>query len=168
MIRIPWLVSVAAVAAAAVPLLPARQSPAPAAANWPAAIDGRKLTPLAPAPEDARLAAGFPGRIARFSDGRRQIVLRSVAGATRQLHPARDCFQAIGYAIAPLPMQRSPGGALASCVAATRDGRTLRICERITDAEGRSFADVSSWYWPALFGRSTGPWLAMTSVERTG
>lgn len=159
------LVLLAAAVAALAPLIP-RPAPAeaPAEVAWPATWEGRPIVPMPPAPEDARLAAGFPGRIARFSDGRRQVVLRRVTEPTRRLHPARDCFAAIGYRTRPLPMRRS-GEAYSSCFEARRDGRRSRVCERIVDAEGASFADVSSWWWPALLGRSRGPWLAATVVE---
>lgn len=159
------LLLILAAAAATAPLLPRTQHAAPPPVRWPAAFEGRTLAPLAPAPEDAQLARGFPGRIARFTDGRRQIVLRSVASATRQLHPSRDCFQAIGYRITPLPMQPASSG-YASCFAAERNGTKLRVCEHITDSAGSIFAEPSSWYWPALLGRSPGPWLAATTVER--
>lgn len=160
------LLAASASLAAAAPLLPHARAPTTADVTWPASIDGRRLTPIAPTALDTRLARDFPGRIARFTDGRRQIVLRHVPQATRQLHPARDCFAAIGYRIAPVPMARGSDGALSSCVEARRDGRVLRICERIVARDGGTFPDVSSWYWPALLGRSAGPWLATTSVER--
>ena len=159
------LLALAVVAAVTAPFFP-HKAPTPAASvNWPSSYEGRTLAPVAPAPEDARLARDFPGRIARFTDGRRQIVLRSVSTATRQLHPARDCFQAIGYRITPLPMEATPAG-LASCFGAERAGVKLRLCERITDARGTSFPDASGWYWSALLGQSHGPWLAATIVER--
>lgn len=158
-----------AVAAAALAPLPPRGTPAGPSvdARWPTTWDGRALRPVAPAPEDARLARDFPGRIARFTDGRRQIVLRRVAEPTRRLHPARDCFGALGYAITPLPVLRTTGGH-SSCFEARRSDKAMRVCERIVDARGRSFPDASSWYWPALLGRSPGPWLAATVVERAG
>jgi hypothetical protein len=55
---------------------------------------------------------------------------------------------------------------LSSCFLASRDGVTLKVCERVAASDGGSFPDVSSWYWPALLGRSRGPWLASTTVER--
>ena len=159
-----WPIALAALAAALAPLLPRREAPPAATPNWPAEYEGRRLTPLAPAPEDAALARGFPGRIARFSDGRRQLVLRGVAIPTRQLHPASDCFRALGYTIAPAPMRMTPAGA-SSCFEARRGGKAMRVCERISDSRGQSFADASAWYWPALLGSSQGPWLAVTVVE---
>ncbi|MFD1786133.1 hypothetical protein ACFSC3_00970 [Sphingomonas floccifaciens] len=161
-----FLLALAAFAAAAAPFVPQRSAPPPAEVVWPTQVDGRPLTRIAPTAFDRRLARDFPGRIARFSDGRSQVVLRHVGEATRQLHPVRDCFAAIGYRVVPVPMQRSPNGALSSCFEATRDGRTLRICERVVATDGSSMPDVSSWYWPALLGTSPGPWLAITIVTR--
>ncbi|MBO9712288.1 hypothetical protein [Sphingomonas sp.] len=164
---LPPALLIAALAAALVPLLPRHEAPPAAIPGWPAEYEGRALRPIAPAPEDARLAAGFPGAIARFSDGKRQVVLRQVSHATRQLHPPGDCFRALGYAIEPAPMRVTAEGP-ASCFTARRDGGTLLVCERIRGADGRSFADASAWYWPALLGSSRGPWLAATTVEPVG
>jgi hypothetical protein len=162
-----WLLfAFAAAAAGGAPLLSWRGEAAPAAASaWPARFEGRALTPLAPAPEDVLLARSFPGRVARFSDGRRQIVLRQILAATRRLHPASDCFRATGYTIAPAPMQVREGQGPSSCFLASRAGRTFRVCERIAGARGKSWPDVSSWYWSALLDPASGPWLAALTVE---
>lgn len=163
------LFAATAVAAASAPVL-SNEAPLPrtqAAIVWPAAYDGRAITPMRPAPEDALLARSFPGRTARFSDGSRQIVLRRLDAATRRLHPARDCFRATGHEIAPAPMRVSPASDAASCFRASRDGRTLLVCEQIRDGAGRSWPDISSWYWAALTGSSDGPWTAALTVERT-
>ena len=156
-----------AAAAALVPFLDSAGSaeggpPAP----WPARFEGRALVRLEPAAEDRALARDFPGHVARFSDGRRQIVLRQLTAPTRRLHPAGDCFRAVGYAIGPSPMRLASGGRPASCFTATRGGRTLRVCEQIIGPDGSSWPDVSSWYWPALTGAASGPWLATLTVER--
>jgi hypothetical protein len=132
---------------------------------WPARFEGRPIVRLAPAPEDGLLARSFPGHVARFSDGRRQIVLRQVNAPTRRLHPAGNCFRAVGYAIGPSPMRVTTSGRPASCFTATRGGRTLRVCEQIIGADGRTWPDISSWYWPALAGTAAGPWLATLTVE---
>lgn len=158
-----------ALLAAAAVLLPFLESASPAdggpPAPWPTRFEGRAIVRLAPAPEDRLLARSFPGHVARFSDGRRQIVLRQVNAPTRRLHPAGDCFRAVGYAIGPSPMRVAPGGGPASCFTATRGGRTLRVCEQILGADGASWPDISSWYWPALAGTASGPWLATLTVE---
>jgi hypothetical protein len=162
-----FAIALSALFAATAPLIPRHRLKPPAPAAWPALYDGRPLTRLPASAEDAALARGFPGSIARFSDGRRQIVLRQVSTATRQLHPARACFQALGNTITPAPMRVARDGQVASCFDAARAGHVVRVCEQIRDADGRSFPDVSSWYWPALLGRSKGPWLAALTVERT-
>ncbi|WP_230635751.1 hypothetical protein [Sphingomonas sp. Leaf4] len=168
MALIPRLAVIAAAAfAATAPLLPARPVDRPPLAPWPAVYEGRQLHPLPAGPGDALLARDFPGHVARFSDGRRQIVLRQVARATRLLHPPRDCFAALGYAIDPLPMRSVPGGH-ASCFRATRDGRGLTVCDHIRARDGTVHADVPGWYWPALTGQSPGPWLAVMTVEQGG
>ncbi|HEX8240640.1 MAG TPA: hypothetical protein VF574_12950 [Allosphingosinicella sp.] len=155
--------------AAAAILAPLWERPGPApgapAAPWPQRFEGRPVVRLAPTPEDRLLASGFPGHVARFSDGRRQIVLRQVAAPTRRLHPARDCFRAVGYAIGPSAMRVGPGGRPASCFTAARGGRVLRVCEQVRGPDGRSWPDISSWYWSALAGTASGPWLAALTVE---
>jgi hypothetical protein len=48
---------------------------------------------------------------------------------------------------------------------AERGAERLRIRERIIDAGGATWTDISSWYWAALLGRSRGPWWAVTVIE---
>lgn len=160
--------AVFALLAAAAVLAPFVEPPGSAggrAAPWPTRFEGRAIVRLAPAPEDRLLARSFPGHVARFSDGRRQIVLRQVTAPTRRLHPASDCFRAVGYEIGPSPMRTTGGSGVSSCFTATRGGRRLRACEQVRSADGRSWPDISSWYWSALLGDSSGPWLSVLTVE---
>jgi hypothetical protein len=161
------LLTLAALFAAGAPLLPHRAASLPPLARWPATLEGHTLRRVASGPGDALLARDFPGHVARFEDGRRQIVLRQVTRATRLLHPPRDCFAALGYAIDPLPMRTVVGGR-ASCFEARRNGDRLAVCEHIRAVDGTVYPDVPSWYWPALTGGSAGPWLAVMTVERAG
>ena len=158
--------------AAAAALAPLRTPPGPAAggpaAPWPTRFEGRSLVRLPAAPEDRLLARSFPGHVARFSDGRRHIVLRQVSSPTRRLHPASDCFRGTGHTVGPSPMRTVAGGGAASCFTATRGGRTLRACEQVRGPGGRSWPDISSWYWSALAGTASGPWLAILTVETVG
>ncbi|HOF10726.1 MAG TPA: archaeosortase/exosortase family protein, partial [Opitutaceae bacterium] len=69
--------------------------------GWPTEFEGRPLTALAPSEREARFAAGFPGRIAAFSDGERTVLFRWVSQETRKLHPAIHCLRGLGYAVQP-------------------------------------------------------------------
>ncbi len=156
--------------AAAAPFLPARPSapvheaPFP---GWPATFAGRELKPLPLSPREERFVADFPGRIARFTDGQREIIIRWAARETRTLHPASDCFKGVGYSIRPLPLVTDESGARWSVFQATMNGESLRVRERVyADGGGQSWTDVSSWYWQALMGKTTGPWWAVTVTER--
>lgn len=133
---------------------------------WPTHWDGHALTALPLTAVERRFAGGFPGSIARFSDGSRELLFRRVARPTRKLHPSADCLQAAGYRIDPLPGEAGPGGRTWSRLRAEREGVSLAVSEIILDADGRSWSDVSSWYWHAALGKSRGPWLAVTASRR--
>lgn len=153
--------------AAGAALAPAthHESPPPAHREWPVEWDGRPLRPLARSEVEARFAAQFPGAIVRMTDGRQQLVLREVDRPTRLLHPAADCFRGLGYRVEPAKLEVDARARRWSCFAATRRGERLRVCERLVDAEGMAFTDVSAWYWSALTGRSQGPWQAVTTAR---
>jgi hypothetical protein len=154
--------------AALAPLVPERSVAAggPAFPGWPSTFDGRPLHDRPLLPRERRFAAGFPGKIATFSDGRRTYVVRWVTRATRRLHPAADCFRGAGYTITPRPLLRDAEGRAWSSFSAVRGARRLRVRERVVAAAGGEvFTDASSWYWAALLGRSEGPWWAWTIVE---
>lgn len=144
-------------------------APTPASAvaiaphEWPTQFEGRLLRPLALSPVEQRFAEDFPGRLGRFTDGQRSIVLRHVLKPTRKLHPAEDCFRALGYRIEQTQLRRRVDAeGLQRCFVASRDGLRLHVCDYIEDAAGQSFSDTSAWYWSALVGRSSGPWQAVT------
>jgi hypothetical protein len=133
--------------------------------GWPAHFEGRALIALPLTPREARFVEGFPGRVGRFHDGRREIIVRWVATPTRLLHPAADCFRGVGYAIAPLPARRSAGGEVMSCFRATRGKEAMTVCELIRGAQGNHWPDVSAWYWSALLGSSPAPWWSYVVAE---
>jgi hypothetical protein len=116
---------------------------------------------------EERFAAHFPGAIARYQAGNATVIVRRVAQATRQLHPAADCFRAAGYVLGPVRTHEDAQQTRWNCFEATESGRSWRVCERIADASGRQWTDVSSWYWSALWSQgraSAGPWWAITLV----
>lgn len=134
---------------------------APAFPGWPTHFEGRALQALPMTPLEERFQQDFPGRVGRFTDGQREIVLRWVTQETRKLHASADCFKANGYRIKPLPLHRQ-GQEVWSSFTATRGAVQLRVTERIAGPQGRQWSDVSAWYWAAWMGRSAGPWWAVT------
>jgi len=132
---------------------------------WPREFQGRALTRVALAESERRFLAGFPGDVARFTDGERDFILRWVTQPTRRLHPADDCYRAWGYAVSPPTIRADRDGVRWRCFTADKDGRQRRVCEQVRDAEGAHWSDVSSWYWAATFDRTPGPWLVTTVSE---
>lgn len=132
--------------------------------EWPIRLEGRELRPLALSDFERRFARGFPGAVARFTDGHSSWVLREVERPTRMLHPATDCYRAIGYAISDERLVTGARG-LERCFTATRGESRLEACERIVDAKGAVHTDVSAWYWSAMLGKSVGPWRAETRAR---
>ncbi len=128
----------------------ARNAAAVAFPGWPTEFEGKTLTPLPLTELEERFNADFPGKIGRFTDGKREIVIRWVTEATRKLHPASDCFQGLGYTVKPLAMHRDEKGSLWSSFAASKGNERLRVYERIHSDSGETWTDVSAWYWSAL------------------
>jgi hypothetical protein len=150
-----------AAAAAAAPLLAGTVGgvrPESVAIAWPSHYEGRKLTEMPLTQREAAFLSDFPGHVGRFSDGQRDIIIRRVDAPTRRLHPAADCLRGAGYAITPLPARKDAGGAIMSCMRASRASDRIEVCEVIRDDKGASWPDVSQWYWSALLGAVTGPW----------
>lgn len=161
---------VACAVAALMPFLSARSGSSENAGalafpGWPAEFEGKTLTELPLTELEQRFNADFPGKIGRFTDGKREIVIRWVTEATRKLHPASDCFQGLGYSVKPLPLHRDVKGSLWSSFAATKGSDRLRVYERIKSEAGETWTDVSAWYWAAL-RHGQGGWWAITIAEK--
>ena len=139
-----------------------RTSPGARPVEWPMTFRHQPLTPLALTPLEERFAQRFPGAIARFTDGEHVLTLRHVTRPTRQLHTAADCFKALGSDVTPAQPMVHAYEQSWSCFAATRDGRRVRVCERIHDDAGTAWTDTSAWFWAAQYGG--GPWWAVTVV----
>jgi len=134
--------------------------------GWPLHYDGQPLRPMPLSQRELAFVQDFPGRVGRFSDGRREIIMRWVGVPTRRLHPAAECFRASGYSIAALPAKRDGSGAPMGCFRARRGEESLRVCELVRDEQGQSWPDVSAWYWHALLGTSTAPWWSVVVAEQ--
>jgi hypothetical protein len=151
------LIQLATLGAAAKPA--PRDRPAP---EWPRVWDGKPLRPLVLASVEQRFASRFPGSIARMTDGEQVLVLRHVEQPTRMLHPAVDCYRGLGYRVENQQLERNRDQQLQRCFVASNGKNRLRVCEQITDADGKVFTDTSAWYWAALMNQSSGPWQAVT------
>jgi hypothetical protein len=131
--------------------------------EWPTHFRDQPLTQLPLGAIEQRFARRFPGAIARFTDGERVFIVRHVTHPTRQLHPAEDCFRALGFTIARPRPAVDDQGLRWSCFAAAAGDRRLRVCERIHDSAGGEWTDVSAWFWASQYGG--GPWRAITVVS---
>ena len=134
--------------------------------GWPTEFEGKTLMPLPLSDLEKRFASNFPGRIGRFTNGDREIIIRWVTEPTRKLHPSSDCFQGLGYTVKPLAAHRDATGSLWSSFAAGKGNDRLRVYERINNQSGETWTDVSSWYWSALRREDSGPWWAFTVAEK--
>jgi hypothetical protein len=154
--------------AAAVPLWspPPSRPAGDAFPGWPSTFEGAPLRALPRTEREERFERGFPGRIGRFTDGRRELIARWVRQETRMLHPAVDCFRGLGYVVKPGPLHRDASGRCWSTFTARKGAERLRVRELITDAAGHTWSDMSAWYWAATLQRTRGPWWAYTVAER--
>ena len=130
--------------------------------GWPETFEGRALKRLPLDPREEEFFKGFPGEMARFTDGRRRILIRWVGERTRKLHPSSDCYKSTGWSVKPAGLEPDENGNLWSTFEARRGEEHVSVSATILDTAGNSWADVSSWYWAALFGKTSGPWWAYT------
>ncbi|SFF51513.1 hypothetical protein SAMN05518865_10199 [Duganella sp. CF458] len=135
--------------------------------GWPASFEGRKLTPLPLTAIEARFQQNFPGRVGRFSDGKREVVIRWVDQGTRKLHASADCFKANGYQLTLQPVKIADAERWSGFIA-MRGTQKLEVRERIADGHGGQWSDVSAWYWAAQLGQTNGPWWAITVAQNVG
>jgi hypothetical protein len=157
----------ACVCAALAPALSRNESAARAAfgvhPRWPTHFQGRLLTELPLSARETTFLADFPGAVARFTDGERDIVMRWVMQPTRRLHPAEDCYRGLGYAVSTPRIVTDSDGGRWRCFGANREHAAHEVCEQLRDLEGQRWTDVSAWYWAAVLERSRGPWLVTTA-----
>jgi hypothetical protein len=132
---------------------------------WPLTWEGEPIRQIPLTEREVIFNQNFPGQVAKFTDGRRELILRWVTKGTRQLHSSSDCFRGTGYRVSPRPAMLDARGARWSCFAAERGRYRLLVRERITDERGREWTDVSAWFWSVLLKQTEGPWLAVTLVE---
>ena len=134
--------------------------------TWPAEFEGQPLQLLPLSGMEQSFAASFPGAIAHFQCGDRQVILRQADRATRKLHRSATCLRAAGFQTGPESVERH-GGTPGSAYRATRGGRVLQVREQIRASRrpGATWTDVSRWFWHASLHPDDGPWLAVTVLE---
>ena len=132
----------------------------------PTVFEGGQLVEEPLTEREAAFAEGFPGKIGRYSsvDGK-VVILRETDRATHRVHSAATCLAASGWSVGPMPMARLDSGEW-SRFRAEKGGESLLVREQIRAADGSTLPDVPSWFWSALLGRTKGPWLVVTVVER--
>jgi len=150
--------------AAIIPFLTPQKSPVKQEERWPTTYEGQKLRPLPLTGSELEFARNFPGSIAMFQTDKQTIIIRRVRQATRQLHPAADCYRASGFKITNLHRETDGAGMAWKVLLAQKSTRRLQVRERIYDENGQDYTDVSQWYWAALWGQSKGPWWSITTV----
>lgn len=133
--------------------------------GWPTTFEGQPLQECPLNAVERAFNEAFPGRMGRFTDGTRLIVLRWVIEPTHRVHSGAVCLQAAGFRLTPGDWRRDPDGSLWSTWTAVGPTGTQSIRERCLDVNGRSWPDVSSWYWAAITGKSEGPWWVVTVAE---
>lgn len=146
---------------------------------WPLTWEGHVLIAVPATADTAAFRANFPGACREFSmqteenlsEGRMaesRLLLRFVRGATRQLHPAEDCFRGAGYEIKAAPLLVDRKGRAWSGFFCEKSGRryTVRQCVLgLPDSDLRqaehatlpTWPDVSAWYWDAARPFSSAP-----------
>ncbi|MBR4171812.1 MAG: hypothetical protein IKR48_09185, partial [Kiritimatiellae bacterium] len=129
--------------------------------GWPKTLDGVPLVEKPQSELEQVFAKDFPGRIGRFQAGNRTVILRWTTRATHRVHGSAYCLRAAGWKIEPHPMESRDDGVW-SVFQATRDCHALHVREQVRCADGTTFADVPSWFFHAILGRSHGPWWIVT------
>jgi len=131
---------------------------------WSKEFDGLLLVPLPMTDVEKNFQRGFPGSIATFRCGKKNIILRHITRASRKLHPSTHCLRAAGYRIGKTHTLTDPSGRRWTTCKVEKSGITYLLQERITDPHGNEWLNPSSWYWHALAHPNSGPWLAQTII----
>ncbi len=135
--------------------------------GWPVEYEGKPLTQLELTDKEELFVSGFPGKIGRFTDGSREMIIRWVEQPTRKLHPASDCFRGNGYYITHRPIQFNEYGIEMGCFTASKELNRLSVCEYIETSDGKSWSDISAWYWGALLNESPEGWMSYVIASKT-
>ncbi len=123
------------------------------------------LTRLPATEMEMAFARSFPGTLASYNWGGRQVILRRVDRATRRLHPTHDCLRAAGFETTDAATVTMSDGSVWARFHASRDGKRWSVSERIVSTtNGASWTDASAWFWAAVRHPLNGPWQAETVI----
>lgn len=111
--------------------------------------------------DEAKFAAAYPGSIAKFECGDKAVLLRSINCESRQVHSSADCYRGQGYGIKTLPIIIENDKRW-SRFSAIKNSTELLVQECIVGPDGKCWTDPSSWYWAAVLGKASGPWVFIT------
>jgi hypothetical protein len=134
--------------------------------GWPEQFDGVTLQKLPLSAREEQLAQGFTGRIACFTDGEREIILRWTSLAQKNLSSALDYFKRQHYNVTFRDIWKDPNRVYWRSFDATKTNEHLRVWERIYDAAGNSWTETPTWYWAVLWGKTRGPWWVIAMIEQ--
>lgn len=162
----PLALTIVALCAAAAPLFSKTGPPdSTMAAPQLEHFHGQPVTRIALSPAEEKFYSDFPGSIAVYEGGDFKLTHRHVTRATRKLHPASHCLRAEGFSIGVKKIRSDDHGNRWLTYTATRNGTAWTVSERIRPADGgRQWAEISAWYWSALFHPQDGPWVAETVI----
>lgn len=134
-------------------------------AVWPDSFEGSPLVELPLSELEQRVFSRFPGQVKRFQSAHAQLIIRQVQQATRQLHPASDCYRALGYTISKHRGFRDESGRDWSQFDAARNDVRLSVRELVVSEGGNHWPDIGYWYWQALWQSDGGPWTSFLVAE---
>ncbi|HOO56167.1 MAG TPA: hypothetical protein PLN69_05040 [bacterium] len=133
--------------------------------GWPPEFNETVFKELPLTDQEKAFEKSFPGKMGKFTDGTKEILIRWITHETRKLHPSADCYRGTGYKVTPLPIEYDNEGKAWGKIKAEKDDVVFIVHERFYDNDGKSWPDVSSWFWAAFSGKSEGPWWAVTVSE---
>lgn len=118
--------------------------------------------PLDLLPAGARLQGAEGGAVwvgdnispyqAVFYAGNATWLVRWLPRATREAHPAEDCFRAQGYRLSNPRIEQDSEGVAWHTFEAERGGVRRKVQQRWVALDGRQWTDVSTWFWGARLG----------------
>jgi exosortase/archaeosortase family protein len=138
--------------------------------GWPTSLYEETLTPAELSPFERASFKHFPGSVARFETEKYRVIIFFIEEVTRELHSRALCLEAAGFKVHLKEGFTDRNGCRWSSMTAekTVNGRPLSVpfLESTFDSRGKSFSDLSEWYWSVFLGNTTGPWWHYSLEEK--